>query len=206
MEGCVPELHEPDTGLLKGHNVGMKKHTLIFLILLGMLSTSAVIYLWSNNQKIEGVNKILVESNADPKSNIVECKKIPIETQTKIEAVNETFNPDQPPEGQKFYKHSTNEDVWTEASFDVDQDSIPERILTANTAMNHTPHVLRIVKDSFVVFKYEGAGVYAEQAENNDGFILMETIDWNKNIKRQTRYDYEAGKFIPVWYQENCNE
>lgn len=165
----------------------MKKITIIALIILGVVG-------------------VLVAKYAYPKVKGVECPKIPIANSRMPEAIKETFDPSKPPEEQKFYKHSANEDVWTEANFDVDTDGRPERILTANTAMNHTPHVLRIVKDTFVIFKYEGAGVYAEQAENSDGFILMETIDWNKNLKRQTKYDYDAGKFIPVWYQENCNE
>lgn len=167
--------------------MSMKKITIIALIIIG-------------------IGGLLIARYAYPKAKVTDCPKIPVTNHSTIEAIKETFDPSKPPEGQKFYKHSANEAVWTEANFDMDQDGKPERILTANTAMNHTPHVLRIVKDTFVIFKYEGAGVYAEQAENNDGFILMETIDWNKNIKRQTRYDYEGGKFIPVWYQEGCKK
>lgn len=155
---------------------------------------------------ILGAGGLLATRYAYPTSKVVECPRVSITNPVTTEAVRETFNPDEPPEGQEFYKHSNDEDVWTESNFDVDADGKPERILTANTAMNHTPHVLRIVKDTFLIFKYEGAGVYAEQAEDNDGFILMETIDWNQNIKRQTRYDYDSGKFISVWYRENCDK
>lgn len=124
----------------------------------------------------------------------------------KTEIVSEKFNPDQPPEGQKFYKYSEDDSIWTETNFDVDQDGIAERVLTTKTAMNHTPHVLRIVKNGNVIFKFDGAGLDAVPVEDSDGFILSQTIDWNKEIKRQTRYDYDSGKFIPVWYQEGCQE
>jgi hypothetical protein len=165
----------------------MKKITIVVLIVLG-------------------IGGILVTRYAYPKAKVAECQKIPLTNTETIEAVRDPFNPNEPPEGQTFYKHSADEKVWTETNFDVDQDGKPERILTANTAMNHTPHILRIVKDDFVVFKYDGAGVYAVPAEDNDGFILIQTVDWNKNLKRQTRYDHDAGKFIPIWYQDSCEK
>ena len=152
---------------------------------------------------ILGVGGLFIARFAFPKGIAKECPKIPI-TSSGGQAIREVFNPSKPPEGKEFYKHSLNENVWTETKFDVDADHKPESILTANIAMNHTPHVLRIVKDNFVIFKYEGAGVYAAQVDNNDGFILTETLDWNKNLTKQTRYDYDSGKFIPIWYQENC--
>lgn len=165
----------------------MKKQTIVVLIILG-------------------VSGLVTAKFAYPGDKEAGCPKIPITNSTIPEAIKEVFNPNQSPEGKEFYKHSPSDVVWTETNFDVDTDGTPEKILTANIAMNHTPHVLRIVKDTFVVFKYEGAGVYAEPAENKDGFILMETIDWNKDIKKQTRYDHDSGKFIPIWYQENCNK
>ncbi len=135
---------------------------------------------------------------------ISECKRIPVTIDYEVQPIKEVFEPLIPPEGEEFYILSTESTPWDSINFDVDGDGKPEDILTANVSMNHTPHVLRIVKDDFVVFKYEGAGVYAEAVNDNNGFILGETIDWNKNQTRRTYYEFKDGRFIPTWYQENC--
>lgn len=137
---------------------------------------------------------------------IQSCRVVERKLATNIEAISEPFDPNKPPEGQKFYKYSADEDVWTETNFDVDADGAPERILTANTAMNHTPHVLRIVKNNNVIFKAQGANIEAIEVSNHKGFILQETTDWNKGLIKRTKYNYDNGKFIPAWYQENCHE
>lgn len=84
MERCVSELHESDTGLLKGYNAKMRKHILILFVLWGLLSTIAVIYLWSSNQKLERTNKILVESNEV-------LKKLVANEYESYQAINDCF-------------------------------------------------------------------------------------------------------------------
>ena len=145
-------------------------------------------------------------SEEAPKENITAttCNQIKIEN-PQANVIHERFDPLTPPQGEKFYLSSADEEVWSEADFDVDADGLPEKILTAKVAMNHTPHVVKIVKDGFVIFQYEGAGVNAQQVEGNNGFILMETLDWDKDIRKRTRLNFENGKFIPVWYEEGCN-
>lgn len=131
------------------------------------------------------------------------CLKIPINAQD-VEAVHELFDPNKPPEGKSFYKYSESEEVWNKEMFDVDADGKSEEILTANIAMNHTPHLLRIVKDGFVIFKAEGANLAAYKTDDRKGFLLREVTDWNNNRFKTTRYSFELGKFIPLWYVSNC--
>ncbi len=173
------------------------------------------------------------QSASENENSIANCTRIPLKD-SKTVMMHELFDPLQPPEGAEFYKKegtattaNDNTDgimtaeeyleekypgrsIWTETNFDVDSDGSDERILTANVAMNHTPHVLKIVKDDYVIFEYEAAGISVEEVEDNDGFLLWETIDWIKDIRKATRYEYNSGRitgggFTPVWYRENCN-
>lgn len=117
------------------------------------------------------------------------------------------FDSKMPPEGKEFYTLSTTIDPWqTTHMFDVDGDREQETIITADVAMNHTPHILKVLKNYHtVIFEAEGAGLDIEKAPDNKGFFLIETIDWNNNVVKRTRYLYENGGFTPAWYQESKN-
>lgn len=99
--------------------------------------------------------------------------------------------------------HSANKS-WDETSFDVDDDGKKERIISANVAMNHTPHIALILKDENVIFKAEGANIWIEDDYQGRGFTLNETIDWNIGETKKTRYLPKDGGFIPVWTQKGC--
>ena len=128
---------------------------------------------------------VLSYLNNKPSPNIVQvasnnCPQIPIKN-PQVQKVSKIFDPTIPPEGEKFYMRSTETDPWTMTHyFDVDSDGRFETIKTANTAMNHTPHVLKIItQNDNVIFEAEGAGLDIEEAKDNNGFYLIETIDWN---------------------------
>ncbi|MBI2443585.1 MAG: hypothetical protein HYV40_06820 [Candidatus Levybacteria bacterium] len=116
--------------------------------------------------------------------------------------VNEPFDPYAPPAGESFFPPNTY--PWTAVSFDVTNDGQNEQILTANIAMNHTPHLVRIVQNGTVIFKYQGINVDPEEVESHDGFMLNETLDWLTGTSKRTRYIYKDGTFIPAWYQIYC--
>ncbi|OGM14114.1 hypothetical protein A3D84_03345 [Candidatus Woesebacteria bacterium RIFCSPHIGHO2_02_FULL_42_20] len=135
--------------------------------------------------------------------SVIECQKVAIKEPTPI-MMNQPFEQNKAPEGREFYMLSNQSSPWSSESFDVDGDGKPEDIMTANLAMNHTPHLLKIVKEGQVIFEAEGANIYAEAVEDGNGFVLGITTDWNTNQTKRTRYEYKNGEFIPVWYQENC--
>ncbi|OGG02403.1 hypothetical protein A2Z33_05070 [Candidatus Gottesmanbacteria bacterium RBG_16_52_11] len=133
-----------------------------------------------------------------------DCQKVAINPQPTPFVMSEPFDPTKAPEGSEFYMLSNQSSPWTKESFDVDGDGDPEDIMTANLAMNHTPHLLKIVRDNKVIFEAEGANIYAEAVEDGDGFVLGLTTDWNTNQTKRTMYEYKDVGFMPTWYQENC--
>lgn len=102
-----------------------------------------------------------------------------------------------------LYKLSTDKG-WDERKFDVDDDGKEERILSANVAMNHTPHIALILKDNRVIFRAEGANIWIEDDYEGRGFTLHKTIDWNIGESETVRYLPKDGGFIPVWKQKAC--
>lgn len=117
-------------------------------------------------------------------------------------AVSEPFDPYAPPPNESFFPPDTY--PWTAESFDVTGDGQNDDVLTADIAMNHTPHLVRIVQDNNVIFKYQGINVDPQEVESNDGFLLVETLDWLNGTSKRTRYVYKDGAFIPAWYQVYC--
>jgi len=120
----------------------------------------------------------------------------------KIIKMNEPF--DLTEFEKKLYKLSTDKG-WSERKFDVDNDGKEERIISANTAMNHTPHIALILKDGRIVFKAEGANVWIDRDHQGRGFTLSKTIDWNIGEKETIRYLPKDGGFIPIWKQKSCS-
>jgi len=102
-----------------------------------------------------------------------------------------------------LYKLSTDRG-WDERKFDVDGDGKEERIISANVAMNHTPHIALILKDGRVVFRAEGANVWIEENYEGQGFTLHKTVDWNTGESEKIRYLPKDGGFMPVWKQKSC--
>ena len=122
-----------------------------------------------------------------------------------VKPLNEKFDPSKPPGEEKFYLlESDKGNPWKERKFDVDGDKTEERVLDANLAMNHTPHVIKIVKNGNVIFEASGANVWIDEVYDHNGFFLKVTLDWNKGTYKKTRYIFQDGKFIPVWYQISC--
>jgi len=126
-----------------------------------------------------------------------------VNSSEKTLPLKERFDPTKPPYGEELYVVPPN-DAWTESKFDVDNDQIDERILSANTAMNHTPNLAVIVKNGFIIFKVQGANIDISEVGNHNGFFLSEAVDWNAGEYRTIRYIYKDEKFTPVWYQTSC--
>jgi len=116
--------------------------------------------------------------------------------------INEPFDPYTPPANESFFPPDAY--PWTAESFDVTGDGQADQVLTADIAMNHTPHLVRIVQDETVIFMYQGINVDPQQVESGDGFLLVETLDWLNGTAKRTRYIYKDGAFIPAWYQVYC--
>lgn len=121
-----------------------------------------------------------------------------------INLIKEKFDPLNEPFGGDFYTIPNGAYPWTENKFDVDNDNKDERIMVADTAMNHTPHVAVVVKDGFIIFKAKGANIGISEVGDHNGFFLHEAVDWNIGEYKTTRYIYKESKFIPVWYQTSC--
>ena len=92
--------------------------------------------------------------------------------------------------------------------FPIDRDTEDETIISVNIAMNHTPHIAMIIDDGNVVFEAEGANIRIEEVDDNQGFLLSETVDWNIGEEKHTRYVVtgatEGVGYIPVWTQKGC--
>lgn len=88
--------------------------------------------------------------------------------------------------------------------FDVDGDEKDEKIISANTAMNHTPNIAMIIKDNNIIFEAGGANIWIDDVYGGYGFYLNETVDWNIGEIRTTRYIYEDGGFKAIWHQKGC--
>lgn len=99
-------------------------------------------------------------------------------------------------------KDPSHDPYWGE-SVDVDGDGKSERIFYYSIAMNHTPHVLNIVKNDKIIFRAEGPSIQLVKTQSGNGFFTEE-YNWSDiptaNTKI-TRYVYKDGKFIPVWYR-----
>jgi hypothetical protein len=138
------------------------------------------------------------------------CPQVNIPISTEITPIKEHFDPYTPPIGAQFDHELNNIDAypWTaDTPFDVTGDGVKEQILYANISMNHTPHLIRILKDGYVVFKAEAANISASEVPDHNGFLLHVTVDWNPDlITKTTRYVYKDGTFVPTFYSENCNQ
>ena len=101
-----------------------------------------------------------------------------------------------------YNKDPSHDPYWGE-SVDVDNDGESERIFYYSIAMNHTPHVLNIVKNDKIIFRAEGPSIQLVKTQSGNGFYIEE-YNWSDiptaNTKI-TRYIYKDGKFIPVWYR-----
>lgn len=104
---------------------------------------------------------------------------------------------------KQLYTLSTSKG-WDERWFDVDKDGKGERIIDANIAMNHTPHIALIIKNNKVIFKAEGANIWISDDHQGQGFTLSRTVDWNTGETQSIRYLPKDNGFIPVWEQKSC--
>lgn len=102
------------------------------------------------------------------------------------------------------YKLPPTDDGWSYEEFDVDGDGKKEKIISANVAMNHTPHLALIVKNGNIIFESEEANNVITEERLGDGFLRTETVDWITGETLKTKYVYKDGGFIPVWTQKGC--
>lgn len=136
-----------------------------------------------------------IEINEDPK--LLSREIIPF--------VNTVFDPNKAPDNEEFYTYSYETSPWTETSLDVDNDHDPERVLYAKTAMNHIPHIVKILEGNTVLFEDEGANINVSYAFGG-GFILEKAVDWNTGEFERTRFIHSENGFIPVWKQKKCTK
>lgn len=92
---------------------------------------------------------------------------------------------------------------------DVDNDGKKEEILYAWTASNHPPHKVYVIKDEKIIYHSKGRGranISLSESESHNGFYIWETTGetplFGVGAYKLTRFIYEDGKFIPVWYQK----
>lgn len=97
--------------------------------------------------------------------------------------------------------------MYDSRTFDVDGDGKKEKFLYGSIAMNHRPQKVIVIKDGNIIFKSEylmEIGLY--ESESNNGFYIGHTIDAGtfpySGGRIITRYIYDKGKFVPVWYKE----
>ena len=119
----------------------------------------------------------------------------------KIIKLNEPFNFFE--FEKNLYKTSVDKG-WSERNFDVDGDEKEERIISANIAMNHAPHIALVIKNDKIIFKAEGTNVWIEKVFDGNGFVLKKTIDWITGEEQIIRYFPKDGGFIPLWKQKSC--
>jgi len=120
----------------------------------------------------------------------------------EIVKINKPFIEKEFEEG--LYKLPPDDKGWTSKDLDVDGDGKKETIISANIAMNRTPHIATVVKDGNIIFEANGANIWIKEAPK--GFILSETVEfgWYPYKKELTRYIYIDGGFMPVWKQIEC--
>lgn len=117
--------------------------------------------------------------------------------------LNEKFNPNVPPKGESFFPPGVY--PWSgKQLIDVDGDGKKEEVLYANLAMNHTPHLVVILKNGNVIYRYQGINVQVLEASEDNGFVLNETLDWLTGNDKTTRFMFKSGKFFPIWNQITC--
>lgn len=98
-----------------------------------------------------------------------------------------------------------NADVrWKEKLIDIDGDGEMERALTTHMIMTSGPHLLRIVKDGYVIFEYARANISVEAGEVG-GFVLKYLDNWQYLDGAIVRYIVdEDGIIRPLWQQRSC--
>lgn len=104
---------------------------------------------------------------------------------------------------KKLYKISPDKG-WQSENFDVDGDGKDEIIISANIAMNHTPHIAMVVKNGNIIFEAEGANIVVKSVYGGQGLLLSKTVDWNVGEGKTIRYIYKDNSFVPVWTQKIC--
>ena len=205
----------------------MKKINILLLILIAVVIIQSIVISQLNKENSNRANKGILETldvlnkqyttslpieyfdgiNMGGNNEMIYLDKMgyweeitPIEANSdEIEIINEPF------EGfnNLSNKYEPSEPYWGDP-VDVDGDGIKEQIFYYSTAMNHTPHIVTIVKDNKIIFRTEGPSVKLVSTESGNGFYIEE-YNWNDvpspNTKI-TRYVHTEGKFIPVWYRK----
>lgn len=202
----------------------VSKKTLI-LIILGMMAGFALSYFY-----IKGGNRAVSTNNTNaPLAGIVKEGEdvCPINNNSRSENARATFLPVSISGGNTFehkalgkefdlatfseglYNYETGQDnsieqyPWFIEDIDTFTSLEKIKIYYGNTAMNHAPHIAYVVKDNKVIFVASGANIQVERS-NPNGLEITETLDWNTGKYKRTKYEFNKGKFTPVWYQISC--
>lgn len=142
---------------------------------------------------------------------------VAIESPADIEVIDREFNFEDEWIGKSpFDVHvDIDEDGYEEHSFeygepvDVDNDGEKEKILYAWVASNHPPHKVYIIKNGRIIYHTKDRGrasISLSESESHSGFYIWEATGettplFGVGAYKLTRFIYEDGKFIPVWYQ-----
>jgi len=166
----------------------------------------------NSNQIPENIEVV----NTDDASDLTMCPKYEVGTDKGFDGLyNEpevvyppvaVENP-QPFSNKKKFVESEFEasvDNWDSREFDVNGDGDKEMIISANVAMTRSPHVAAIVDDGEMVFEAGGTGIWISESYSKKGFMLTERLDYDIGIEKNTRYIFDQGSYIPVWYQKVC--
>ena len=81
-------------------------------------------------------------------------------------------------------------------SWDVDGDTISESLVIIPTAMTQGAGKIWIIDDGELVFDSgEYMGIWAEEVEDGNGFILIYKDEVNTSESKKARYIYKNGEF-----------
>jgi len=91
---------------------------------------------------------------------------------------------------------------------DVDNDGKKEQILYSSVGGTHQPHKVIIIKKGRVIYKSEDLlSIFLLESKSHNGFYLANIFDIGAfpitGGHKLTRFIFENGKFIPVWYRES---
>lgn len=124
------------------------------------------------------------------------------ESQQSKEVVGTKFNEKEL--GKDLYKLFNEVSPWQIKELDVDGDLKNEKVYYGNIAMNHTHHIVYVVKDGTIIFYAGGANIWIDEG-SYDGLNVSEILDLNTGKYKLTRYELVDGKYKPIWYQISCS-
>lgn len=118
---------------------------------------------------------------------------------------NRLFDRSKGTDERPLFEYSDYPGGWDEKEIDIDGDGKAEKVMRAFLSMTRAPHLLRIVKDGYIVFEFVDQMVDAEIVNGKPGFLLTYDNDWLYGDGMAVRYVVEdSGLIKPVWQQRHC--